>query len=84
MENAEKFLNPDYEKHSHDPFLLKNMNIKLDENLVKKKLKKLFNKLVFISKIMEKEKYWSTELGKFVIGHLPSFNEIKKEIEERL
>lgn len=65
-------------------FLLKNMSVELDKKLVKKKLKKEFNKDIFIKKVLEKERYWEGELGKLVIGQLVPFNEVKKEIESFL
>lgn len=60
------------------------MKIKLDEKLVKTKLKKNFNKEVFTKKLLEKEKYWEDELERFIIGQLPSFQKISKEITESI
>jgi len=65
-------------------FLLNHMKIKLDEKLVKTKLKKNFNKEVFTKKLLEKEKYWEDELERFIIGQLPSFQKISKEITESI
>ncbi len=65
-------------------FILKNLSVELDKNLIKKKLKKDFNKDIFIAKVLEKERYWFGELGKLVIGQLPSFNEVEKDIESFL
>jgi predicted nucleotidyltransferase component of viral defense system len=65
-------------------FLLKNMSVELDKKLVKKKLKKELDKDIFMKKVLEKERYWEGELGKLVIGKLPPFSSIRKEIEDSL
>lgn len=65
-------------------FLLKNMKIEVNKDLVKKKIKKEFDKDMFSKKVLEKEKYWNEELGRFMIGQLPPFKQIKKQIEESI
>ena len=62
-------------------FLLKSLSVQPDKNLIKKKLKREFNKPEFILKVSEKESHWTGELGKLVIGSLPNFIDIKKDIE---
>ncbi|MBS3067672.1 nucleotidyl transferase AbiEii/AbiGii toxin family protein [Candidatus Micrarchaeota archaeon] len=62
-------------------FLLKNLSVEPNKNLIKRKLKKEFDKSDFILKVSEKEGYWTGELSMLFIGQIPSFIEIKKDIE---
>ena len=62
-------------------FLLTRLSVEFDRSLIKKKIKRQFGRTIFMKKILEKEGYWKGELGRLIIGHLPSFKEIKSAIE---
>ncbi len=47
-------------------------------------MKKQLDEKEFLCKILEKEKYWEGELRRLVIGSLPPFEAIKKDITEDL
>lgn len=67
-------------------FLLKK-NIPINFPLLQQKLKKhkiVFDKKIFARKLEEKESAWTTDLKPLISGELPSFAQVKKEIEERL
>ncbi len=63
-------------------FLLKR-GILVDEKLLSKKIGK-FNKQEFMRKVDEKADGWERELKRFIIGTLPPFEQVKKEIAERI
>jgi len=65
-------------------FLMKRLSVEMDMDLVKKKLKKEFNKGLFLSRLIKKEAGWSAELERLIIGQLPPFAQVKKDIESFL
>ncbi|MDO8554133.1 MAG: nucleotidyl transferase AbiEii/AbiGii toxin family protein [Candidatus Micrarchaeota archaeon] len=68
-------------------FLLKFKNVQIDYELLQKKLKKRkisFEKDTFLHKIQEKEPMWKGDLTPLIASELPPFDQVKKEIEERL
>ena len=68
-------------------YLLKKKNLPLDVFFMKKKLsndKIKFEKEQFLSKIDEKKNSWERDLAALVSGPLPPFNQVKKEIKEKL
>ncbi len=67
-------------------FLLKK-GVNLDFNTINKKLKTYgtsFSSSYFDKKIEEKERFWETDLRGLLIGKLPSFSLIRKEILDML
>ena len=65
-------------------FLLKYKNLRIDQALLAKKIGKDFNIQEFMKKVEQKRPDWEKELKRFIIGTLPPFEQVKKEIEERL
>lgn len=66
-------------------FLLKFKNVEIDFALLRKKLKRIvFQKKAFIHKIQEEKPVWKTDLAPLVQGQLPSFDQVKKDIEEKM
>ncbi|MEK6979156.1 MAG: nucleotidyl transferase AbiEii/AbiGii toxin family protein [Candidatus Micrarchaeota archaeon] len=64
-------------------FLLKIKGFMVDYGLVSKKIGK-FDRNEFSKKLEEKAQNWERELKRFIIGTLPPFSQVKKEIEERI
>lgn len=70
----------------YDIYFLFNEGIKIDFNLVNKKLKyysKEYNKKEFIEKLKEKEEVWQTEMSR-LINKFPSFKEVLKSLEKSI
>lgn len=65
-------------------FLLKIRRVAVDQKLLSKKLGKRFEKSEFMKKVIEKTRNWDRELRRFIIGTLPPFDQVKKEIEQCL
>lgn len=66
-------------------FLLKR-GAKIDLGLINKKLKligKKFSKKEFFEKIEEKRGLWESDLSQMIIGDLPDFDAVKKEIVKK-
>ena len=63
-------------------YLLKRRNISFDEKLARKKLFCKFEREKFLAKIEAKKSSWEKDLGQLIAGELPSFAQVKKEIEE--
>ncbi|MEK6936261.1 MAG: nucleotidyl transferase AbiEii/AbiGii toxin family protein [Nanoarchaeota archaeon] len=70
-----------------DTYFLLNKNIKIDINLINKKLEyyeKTFNKKEFIKAVQNKEDIWLPELNPFILGEIPNFKEVKKYVLDKL
>ena len=68
----------------YDVWFLLNKGAHLNIKDVNKKLKlynKIFSKKFFLEKIDEKKKSWAMDLKNLIIGELPGFHKIRKEIE---
>ncbi len=65
-------------------FLLTIKRLQLDENMISRKIKGKFEKTEFMDKLEEKRTNWERELKQFIMGTLPSFDQVKKDIEERV
>ena len=73
-----------YARDVFDFYFLIKKGVKLDINLVNKKLKyydESFNKKEFLKKVNEKEEKWESELKALVIGELPEFKDVKNTIK---
>ncbi|MEA2075390.1 MAG: nucleotidyl transferase AbiEii/AbiGii toxin family protein [Euryarchaeota archaeon] len=67
-------------------FLLKK-EARFDLNLINEKLKyynRLFEKVVFMERVRGMEQYWESELKPLVIGRLPHFEAVYRDVEEML
>lgn len=67
-------------------FLLKK-GARFDLNLINEKLKyynRLFEKVVFMERVRGMEQYWESELKPLVIGRLPHFEAVYRDVEEML
>jgi len=64
-------------------FLLKVKGLKVDTRLLSNKFGEL-DLNDFMKKVDEKTEGWERELGRFVIGSLPPFSQVKKEIKEKM
>lgn len=67
-------------------FLLKK-GARFDLNLINEKLKyynRLFEKVVFMERVRGMEQYWESELKPLVIGRLPHFEAVYRNVEEML
>ena len=68
-------------------YILKKKSIVFDAVFVNKKLnydKVKFDTNKFLAKIEEKKSSWERDLGGLIAGELPSFAQVKKEIEESI
>jgi len=65
-------------------FLLRIKGLSIDWKLLNKKIRKPFEKIEFMKRVDQKAPNWEKELKKFMIGSLPPFAKVKKEIEETL
>lgn len=71
----------------YDIWFLLNKKAKFDLKLINKKLKlykKTFNKKEFKIEIEEKRKNWNRDLDGIIIGNLPDFLDVKREIERMM
>lgn len=71
----------------YDIWFLLHKGARIEEKDINKKLKKYqlrFSSQLFRSKIEEKEGYWKVDLEGLIIGGLPAFEMVKKEIFEYL
>jgi len=64
-------------------FLLKK-GTRINLSLINKKLHNKFNYPFFIKRLDEKRKTWKQDLERLIIGSLPSFEQIKKDITKYL
>ena len=63
-------------------FLLKQRKVQFDQKLTNEKISVKFNIKNFIVKVGEKKTGWERDLAALVMGELPSFEQVVKEIEE--
>lgn len=71
----------------YDIWFLLHKGARIEEKDINKKLKKYqlqFSPQLFRSKIEEKERYWKVDLEGLIIGGLPEFEMVKKDIFEYL
>ena len=71
----------------YDLWFLIKKGVKLDFNLINKKLQlynKKYNKKDLISAVNQKGPMWNTDLKNLLIGNLPKFGNIKKGIFDKL
>ena len=71
----------------YDVWFLLKKGVKFNINDVNKKLRlnnMIYNKEDLIVRIEEKKKFWEMDLKDIIMGELPSFEKIKKEVIENL
>ncbi len=71
----------------YDAWFLLKKEVQIDINIITKKLRlsnKEYNKEELISKIEEKRKDWELDLKRVIIGELPKFEGVLKEIKSAL
>lgn len=86
-EKIRALLTRDKARDVYDVWFLLNKGAKLIPKDVNKKLKKYkmpFSTKYFIAKIDEKEKSWENDLKGLILGNLPDFKYVKKEILEKI
>lgn len=82
-EKVRSIIMRDKARDVYDTWFLLKKGIKPDLNLINKKLKihkQTFGYAFFISQLAAKEKTWKQDLQELLIGELPPFYKIKKEI----
>ncbi len=85
-EKIRELLTRDKARDVYDVWFLLNKGAKLIPKDVNKKLKKYrlsFSTKYFIAKIDEKEKSWENDLNGLILGSLPDFNYVKKEMIDK-
>lgn len=71
----------------YDLWFLFKKGARFDLNLINEKLKyynRLFEKVVFMERVRGMEQYWESELKPLVIGRLPHFEAVYRNVEEML
>ena len=82
-EKIRAILTRDKARDVYDLWFLLKKNVKFDLSVVNKKLKiyaKKYNKEELINKIEEKNKMWNLDLKNLMLGEIPNFQNVKKEI----
>lgn len=85
-EKVRALLTRDKARDVYDVWFLLNKGANLNSKDINKKLrlyKKRFSNKFFFEKIDEKERSWEIDLKSLIIGELPEFNKIRKEIFAR-
>lgn len=86
-EKIRTIITRDKARDVYDVWFLLNKNANFDLKLINKKLKlykETFDKKEFRRKIEEKRKDWNRDLSGIIIGDLPDFLSVKKEIERKM
>ena len=86
-EKIRAILHRDYARDVYDLWFLSNKGILFDKDLVEKKLtyyKERWDYKRFLVRLQEKENIWQKEIGNLLVGTIPLFKDVKKDILARI